>query len=177
MPVTGFVSSKKVNQGPDPGLVRDQLACLQNLLKVYGRPTFAEQMLYILRKTPEPGTVRPKLSNQWNRRLIPFKFNRVQLAIDSNLELRNIFLKDRQGGYTTFMINIRLYVPAITEPGSGGMLISQNNKYAAAHFRILQRSHRFFGMVDPSNFSSSVNDLARQLHENLLHTQYSSRKE
>ena len=76
---------------------------------------------------------------------------------------------------TTFFILRRLLLPAILEPGSGGLLISQTHGYAAQHFRILQRGYRYMGVVDPINHVK--NAFAKQLKEHLLHLKYSNRKE
>src|ERR1039458_7889885 len=76
---------------------------------------------------------------------------------------------------TTFFINRRLFLPAILDPGSGGLLISQTHGYAAQHFRILQRAYRYVGVVDPIDYEKNL--LSRQLKENLLHLRYSNRKE
>lgn len=76
---------------------------------------------------------------------------------------------------TTYFINRRLYLPAILEPGTGGLLISQKHSYATAHFGILQRVHRYVGCVDP--MKPWKNLLHEQLQQNLLHLAYSNRKE
>lgn len=174
MPVTAFVNKSKVLKGPDPVLVKDQLTALQGLLRAYGHTVFAEQMFWILRKNPEKGERKLKIEG-WNKRLVPYRLNNIQKDLIAKLGDRNICLKMRQGGYTTFFINMRLYLPAITEPGSGNLLISQNNLYGSAHFLILQRTHRYVGAIDP--YDPSNNLLTQQLHDNLLHTKYSSRKE
>lgn len=175
MPVTSFVNRRKLRAGPDPGLVRDQLLHLQNLFKVYGAEMFCEQFLWILRKNPEPGSRITLPSTAWNKRLVPFRLNKVQRDIENRKGLRNICLKYRQGGYTTYFINRRLYVAAVIDPGTGGLLISQTNSYATKHFDILRRSHRFFGAIDP--FDTDANVLSKQLHENLLHTRSTNRRE
>lgn len=173
----GFASSKQAYKGPDTKLVQDQLFGLQKLWRSYGKALFSEHMIWILRKNPEKGE-KDLLANQakaWNRRLIPFKHNRIQRDLDDNLGSRNIMLKPRQGGYTTYCILMRLLVPCILSPGAGGLLISQNHTYAALHFAILQRGLRYFGVKDP--YVKSANLLADQLHEHLLHTKASNRRE
>jgi hypothetical protein len=112
---------------------------------------------WILRKNPEEGEtyILPSDSELWNRRLVPFVHNRIQRDLDENIIVagskRNIMLKPRQAGYTTWSIIMRLLRPAILEPGSGCMLISQNSEYAAAHFDILKRAWRYFFVADPPN--------------------------
>lgn len=177
MPVTAYVSSKR-RLGPDPHLVRDQLTQLQNLLKVYGWPVFAEQLFWILRPKiddPNSNLISIDRKSHWNRRLIPLRPNLVQRELDDRLANRNICVKDRQGGYTTFFAGRRLYTPAITEPGVGCLLISQNSIYATAHLSIVQRFHRYLAVVDP--FDDDKNELHYQLMENLLHTRYRSKRE
>ena len=175
MPVTIRSSSKKAYSGPDPVLVKDQQLHLQSLLETYGMENFCAYMLWIRRKNPEPSEEEILPEGHWNRRLIPFKFNEIQHDIEQKKGKKNICLKYRQGGYTTYFINTRLLLPALLEPGTGSLLISQKNSYAAAHFRILKRAYRYFGAVDP--YDNKANILTQQLHENLLHLQYSNRRE
>jgi len=175
----GFVSPKQL-KGADPKLVKDQLQALQDLYRKCGKAVFSSQMFWILRKNPEPGE-KDVLGNliqagqAWNKRLVPFKHNRIQKDLDAHMGPRNIMLKPRQGGYTTYCIIMRLLLSAILEPGVGCLLISQNSKYAAAHFTILQRAFRYFGVVDPYNKSSNL--LSDQLHQHLLSTKFSNRHE
>ena len=173
----GFARSKPAYKGPDPGLVAWQLDRLQNLYRKYGKALFAEHFIWILRKNPEPGEkdLLGARGGHWNKRLIPFKHNRIQLDLDKNMAGRNILLKMRQGGYTTYGALMRLLIPTILEPGTGGLFISQNYKYASVHFGILKRGLKMFGVKDP--FNKSANWLADQLNANLLHTAYSNMKE
>src|SRR6267142_5992907 len=173
MPIT-LVSGRKLGD-PDQSIVKDQLEALQAMYKVYGRGYVAKNLLWILRKNPEPDTVQMLPSEHWNRRLVPFRFNRIQRDLDKRIGLRNICNKPRQAGYTTWFINNRLYVPAFIEPGTGGLLISQNHHYATMHFGILKRAHRYVGCIDP--WDDDINVLHRQLYQHLLHTSSSSRKE
>lgn len=168
---------KSAYNGPDPYRVKEQLLQIQGLWNKYGPEEFMFRMCWILRKNPEEGEqeILPTESIFWNRRLVPFHYNRIQHDVESKLGLKNIFLKMRQGGYTTFMIGRRLFMPCILEPGSGGLLISQNSDYARAHFRILKRFHKLFGVVDPYN--NSRNNFARELHQHLLHTVASNTRE
>ena len=132
---------------------------------------------WILRKGPEEGEreILPSESEYWHRNLVPFHLNNIQSNIEDNLGQKNIFLKPRQGGYTTYMIIRRLYMPCVLEPGSGGLLISQNSAYASAHFRILKRVNKLFACKDP--FDNRQNQFSKELHENLLHTTASNRRE
>jgi hypothetical protein len=84
-------------------------------------------------------------------------------------------LKPRQAGYTTWSIIMRLLLPALIEPGTGSMLMSQNSEYAAAHFEILKRAWRYFFVADPYN--DAMNGWAISLRQNLLHVAYSNRRE
>lgn len=176
MPLT-LIRGRKLD-APDQIMVKDQLQALQAMLKVYGRAYLAQNLLWILQKKPEPDVIRTTVklpSEHWNRRLVPFRFNRIQRDIDRRLGQKNICNKPRQAGYTTWFINNRLYIPAFLEPGTGGLLISQNKSYATMHFGILKRAHRYVGCIDP--WDESVNVLHRQLLQNLLHTSASNRKE
>lgn len=93
-----LIRGKKLN-GPDPALVKDQLEMLQKMYSVYGRAFFVKNMLYILQKNPESDSVRELPNEHWNRRLVPFRFNRIQRDLDKNMGLRNICNKPRQAGY------------------------------------------------------------------------------
>lgn len=174
---TGFVRSKSAYHGPDPIKAADQLAMLQNWMRKFGPAEFDQRLIYILRKNPEPGTkdVLPSNSKYWNRRLVPFIHNRIQRDLDLNLAQKNILLKPRQAGYTTYVLLHRLFVPAITEPGTSCLLISQNHTYATRHFEMLKRAYRHFAKVDP--FDDKKNTFARELQQHLLHSVVSNRKE
>jgi hypothetical protein len=173
----GFARSKDAYHGPDPGRVKEQLFQLQNLWTQYGPEEFMLRFCWIQRKQPEKGEkeILPSESIFWNRNLVPFALNTIQRDIESKLGSRNIFLKPRQGGYTTYMIIRRLFLPCILNPGHNGLLISQTGEYATAHFRMLKRVYNLFGMVDP--FDRSKNSFAQELHQHLLHTVASNRKE
>lgn len=169
-------TSKSAYNGPDQKLVQDQLLGLQMLLDSYGEELFAAQMLWILRRNPEKGErdILPT-TGMWNRRLVPFIHNKIQCDLNSKLGLRNILLKPRQAGYTTYFILMRLMLRCILSPGAGGLLISQNHHYAALHFAILMRGHRYFGINNP--YDRRENKLADELHQHLLHTATSNRRE
>src|SRR5438309_536569 len=161
--------------GPDPVLAHDQYQALKTLYNNYGIDWFCSQMIWILKKKPEPGDPQPK--GQWNKRLVPFVPNSIQQDFHNRRVLRNIILKGRQYGITTDGIVTCLLIPSILEPGTAGLLISQTNGYGAQHFQILQRAHRYFGKVVPFIDEHPRNLLWKQLHENLLHTKYSARRE
>jgi hypothetical protein len=177
IPGFGFswVNTLKTRTGPDPAIVKDQLESLQMMLRVLGQEEFCKYFFWILIKK-EPGKDQvPLPEGFWNRRLVPFMLNDVQRDMVNREKKRNICLKYRQGGYTTDKIIRRLYLPAITEPGSGCLLISQNHFYAAQHFAILKRTHRYFGTPNPYDWDASV--VTREYHANLLHTVASNRRE
>lgn len=179
----GYTSSKSAYSGPDPAIVKYQLTVLQSLYKDWGPTEFSARALWILRKNPEEGEkdILPTNSRFWNRRLVPFVHNRIQRDLDETIivqkALRNIMLKPRQVGYTTWSIGMRLFLSAILNPGVGCMLISQNAEYAAAHFDILKRFWRYFFVADPFDSGSPDNDWANGLRRNLLHVAYSNRRE
>ena len=173
-----FARSKSAYRGADTGKVRAQLEQLRHWYNEFGPSEFAEKFFWILRKNPEAGETQiAQASEHWNKRLIPFKHNAIQKDIHSRLTNRNIFLKPRQGGYTTWMIIMRLLLPAILEPGVGCLLISQNNTYATAHFSMLHRAFRWFAFCDPFNIHAPSNWWAMEAHKHLLHVTYSSRRE
>lgn len=176
-----LVRSKSAYNGPDSGLVRVQLESIQSFYKAVGPTEFSTRTFWILRKNTEEGEVDllPSDSALWNRRLVPFVHNRIQRDLDEQIIVagskRNIMLKPRQAGYTTWSIIMRLLLPALIEPGTSSMLISQNSEYAAAHFDILKRAWRYFFVSDPYN--DEINDWAVSLRKNLLHVAYSNRRE
>ncbi len=108
-------------------------------------------------------------------RLVPFVFNPIQRHLYSRLRCMNRVLKARQAGLTTFMTLVRLFVPIITQGGVTGMLVSQNSKYAAIQFMMVRRALKLIGALDPGD--PSQNTLCESLKNNLLHTQYSNRRE
>lgn len=108
-------------------------------------------------------------------RYAPFLLNRIQGSVETNLAQNNLVGKPRQTGFTTYFSLRRLLLPATTDTGVGCQLISQSGEYAGEHFQIIRRAHRLYGALDP--FDYEVNTLSRALLENVLHTQYSNRKE
>src|ERR1035437_3604176 len=177
VPGHGFsYTSSKTRLGPDPAVVKDQLEWLQNVLKVLGQVDFCNFFFWILIKKEIVGQdAIPIPKEYWNKRLVPLRLNDVQRDMVKREKKRNICLKYRQGGYTTDKIIRRLYLPAITEPGGGCLLVSQNHFYAAQHFAILKRTHRYFGTPNPYDWDASV--VTRDFHANLLHTVASNRRE
>lgn len=179
----GFASSKQAYNGPDPYMVRYQTELLQGFYKRVGPTEFAARAFWILRKNPEEGEkdILPTTSRFWNRRLVPFVHNRIQRDLDQKIivdgSLRNIMLKPRQAGYTTWSIIMRLLLPAILSPGTGAMLVSQNAEYASAHFDILKLAWTHFFKSDPFNAAHPDNDWANSLKQHLLHVRYSNRRE
>lgn len=172
-----FSRSKSAYRGPDPSRVKEQLEWLQDQWKRDGAREFMYRFCWIQPKPPEKGErkVRPTNTKLWNRNLIPFLENRIQTDIERKLGPRNIFLKPRQGGYSTYAIIRRLFLPCILNPGHNGLLIAQKGKSTSDFFRILRRCHNTFGMKDP--FDSSKNTYSRELRQHLLHTVYSNRRE
>jgi hypothetical protein len=173
----GYTRSKEAYTGPDPTRVKEQLELLQSMWKEYGPKEFMLRFCWIQPKPKEFGEreLRRPNAHVWKRNLVPFLLNRIQTDIEANLGTRNIFLKPRQGGYTTYMIIRRLLIPCILNPGHNGLLISQNSKAASDYFRILKRCFNLFGVKDP--FDRGSNWFAKELHQHLLHTTYSNRRE
>jgi hypothetical protein len=168
----GYVSILKTRSGFDPIIARQQLGALQMIADVKGIPTLCDYFLMILTKKVYQG-------RKVKTRLIPFRFSRIQLDIQDKKRKRNITLKPRQIGSTTWHILCRLFLPAILEPGTSGLLISQTKPYGAQHFQILQRALKNFASAPSWIGSSSEESLltAQSLQENLLHTQFSARHE
>jgi hypothetical protein len=175
---TFFVSSKQAYNAPDPYRAQEQLLLLQHMWRDWGVPEFVLRMCWIIRKNAEEGEgeILPSESEFWNRSLVPFHLNRIQLDIESKLGERNIFVKPRQGGYTTYTIVRRLYLGCLLDPGSNGLLISQNGEKVGKHFRILMRCHKLFACVEP-NPNHPANEFSQELHKHLLHTRISNRRE
>lgn len=155
---------------PDPILVKDQLTLLRGMANQWGIPTFSTYMLWILTKKIDN---RPDIKR--HSRLVPFTWNPIQHDVYSKMGLRNICLKPRQVGLTTWFTLVRLFLPSMIEPGTNSLLISQNGEYASKHFSMLRRAYKLFGAKDPAN--PDVNTLTKSLHSNLLHTAYSNRRE
>lgn len=170
MPVTVF--PKKNATGVDPVKARDQLLALKSFHDVWGLSFFCGSFIRILAKK--------ELYKGISSRLVPFYFSKIQENLTDTAAKRNITLKPRQIGSTTWHILCRLFIPAIIEPGSSGLLISQTKPYGAQHFRILQRGLKNFGLIPPGAFAQMSQKTIltmTDLQQNLLHTQYSARHE
>lgn len=173
--ITGF-SKKPIHY--DTGIVRDQLYALRLLYRALGPAGFCRSFIWILRKEPDSKEEKiflRKRYGHWNKKLVPFVWNKMQIELNDNISQNNIVLKFRQGGSTTWFIIMRLLLPSILEHGSSGLLISQTKNYGAKHFEILKRAYRHFGKRDP--FDDSRNGYSQLLHQHLLHLQASNRHE
>lgn len=168
MPVTAFVPKKKSLSAYDPVIAADQLQALQLVKNAVGVPVFCRRFFSILAK-----------KEIWSRaatRLVPFDMTRIQQDLTDTAANRNITVKGRQIGSTTWHIIVRLLLTSILEPGSSGLLISQTKAYGAQHFRILQRALKTFATNGQPSSASTIMT-AEMFHRNLLHTQYSARHE
>lgn len=166
--------AKAVNKAkPDPILVKDQLATLQGLFKVWGAPAFMRYFVWIQAKK---NTLAANKTNQkLNTRLTPFVYNPIQDHIEKNIGQYNICLKPRQIGLTTWFLMRRIFVMSLITTGTNGFLISQSGQKATEHFAMVKRALHWVGAQNVQDFSA--NDLTIALHANLLHTTYSNRKE
>jgi hypothetical protein len=173
MPVPQYASKLKIVTVYDPKLASDQLFALQFLRKYHGDEIFIEQFITILRRKEDNSG--PEAKGAWNKRLVPFRLNRMQSDMLESFEKRNITVKWRQGGSTTFHIIDRLYIPTILDPGTNALLISQTRPYAQKHLAILQRAHRYFARTNP--FLAEMGDIVADFHKHMLHTHYNSRNE
>lgn len=169
----GFVSKLRTRTGPDPVLSREQYEALQILWKGWGPELFCKLFVSILLKKPLPRLVAGKVINT---RLVPYTYHRINQDMEGTFTNRNITLKPRQIGATTYHIIRRLYLPTILEMGASSLLISQTKPYGLQHFAIMQRAHKHFMQHLPAGMSN-LNNLADELHKNMLHTQYSPRHE
>lgn len=168
MPVTVSVPKQKVLSSYDPLIASDQLRALQYIRNTWGTPAFCRRFFTILAKK--------EIWKKAKTRLVPFDMSRIQLDLTNTASDRNITLKPRQIGSTTWHILTRLLLPAILEPGSSGLLISQTKPYGAQHFRILQRAQKHFARNGLASSSGTVLT-ADLFQKHLLHTQYSARHE
>lgn len=158
---------------PDPQLVKDQLATLQSLFKIWGAPAFMRYFVWIQGKKPDKASKKTK--QKLNTRLTPFVYNPIQLDIENKIGQYNICLKPRQIGLTTWFLMRRIFVPSIITTGTNGFLISQSGQKATEHFAMVKRALAYVGAQDVQDFSK--NQLTIALQQNLLHTTYSNRKE
>lgn len=162
-------SDKKAK--PDPVLAREQLLVLQGWYEAYGPEFFLALMFWVQAKTPirhEDGTMSS---------LVPFAPNLMQRQLIKQLGQFNRILKMRQGGSTTFFMIFRILLQIILNPGRNGLVISQNGYYASKIFRIAKRALKHFGLRDPLHMDNPENELGLAFQNNLLHTEYSNRKE
>lgn len=167
-----YVSSLKTRSSFDPVLARAQLQAMQQIWAAHGAEHFCESLVMILAKK--------EMATKQKGRLVPFKFSKIQSDIYNKRGFRNIILKPRQIGSTTYHIIVRLFLAGILNPGTSGLLISQTKGYGAQHFRILQRALKNFGRT-PANIGqygfAQAKTIADELSQHLLHTQYSARHE
>lgn len=174
MPAYATLDLVKRSTKVDIKLAKDQLQALQDVWRAWGPETFLRFNIWILGKK-EITLGRNSPGGRRKSRLVPFIYNPIQRNIEANLTNRNIILKPRQIGATTWVLIRRVFAPTILSPGSNGYLISQNGGRATEHFRIVKRALRHFAVKDPTD--KEGNDLSESLRANLLHTLYSSRKE
>lgn len=166
----GYRFEKK--KGPDPQLVKDQLQMLQFFYNTYGVEQFAAYFLWILGKREDR---RASNASMLHSRYVPFIFNPIQADLSKKLSRRNITVKPRQVGMTTFYLIVRCLLEAIVTPGTNSFLVSQNNIYATKHFAMLKRAFKYIGATNPGD--KEGNTLMHSLHANLLHTTASNSKE
>ena len=169
--MSNLILLKKNNNDPDPIQVQAQLEALQSLWQTWGAEAFLRYHIWILTKKQTAESAKKKRFS----RLVPFSYNPIQHDIESKLGARNIYLKPRQVGLTTWVLLRRLFVPCILNPGTNSFLISQSSAKATEHFRIIQRARRYFGVADPA--SEEGNEWNADLLKHLLHARYSNRKE
>lgn len=162
--------AKAASKKPDPILVADQLKLLQSMYFDWGAEAFSRYMIWILGKRQDK-----RATVKTHSRLIPFSNNAIQSDMQLNIGQKNICLKPRQVGLTTWFLLNRLFVPSIIFPGTNSLLISQNGEYVARHFTMLRRAYKYIGAKNPGN--PEENHLTNALQANLLHTSYSNRKE
>jgi hypothetical protein len=154
---------------PDPILAKDQLQALQTYMKAWGAQLMMAFLFWILPKEAEETLDGEEMF------LMPCRYNKVQEDLEGKLAQRNLLLKIRQIGGTTYFSLRRLLLPAILEPGTGSMLISQSNAYVEKHFQIIRRAYRHVAAVNP--FDMQQNELSISLKENILHTVASNKRE
>ena len=141
---------------------------LQSVLRAWGAELFCASMFWILTKFALTTGIE-------SSRTVPSHWNRFQRHLYPRLARHNRLLKPRQPGSTTFFLLVRLFLSVITEAGTTGLLVSQNSSYASQHFMIVKRALRLIGALDVRDMQR--NTLCESLKANLLHTQYSSRRE
>lgn len=129
-----FTSSHSAYHDAEQVLVEDQRLLLHTIFTKYGREGLCRSFLYISSKAH--GNV-------------PFEWNRAQQKLAATVGQNNIVLKFRQGGFTTWFLLCRLWLPMILVPGTFSLLVSQDDKTAQQHFEILRRAQDSFGAGGP----------------------------
>jgi hypothetical protein len=157
---------------PDRILARDQLAALQAMKQAWGVATFVGAMFWVLQK----GDTLGPAADDTPTRLVPFILNWVQRDLLSKLALHNLLEKGRQIGGTTFFMLVRGLLNVVTAEGTNALLIAQSTDFAEAHFIAVRRAYRMFGVADPRG-DELVNNVNISYMQNLLHTQYTNRRE
>lgn len=117
----------------DKAIARDQHQLLAEIYAKYGHATVC-QLFRITAKQPIGGT-----------KFVPFRLNRVQQQLARDLRQRNIVLKARQMGITTFFVLERLLLPALLTRGTTSLLIAQQQDVAQEHMCILRGAIEGFG--------------------------------
>lgn len=168
MPVTTFAPKKGSSTSFDPKIAADQLKALQLIKNTWGIPVFCRRFFTILAKR--------EVWKKIQTRLVPFDMTKIQQDLTNTAGKNNITVKGRQIGSTTWHIIVRLLMPAILEPGSSGLLISQTKPYGAQHFRIFQRALKNFAKNGQPSSAGTV-FTSDMFLKHLLHTQYSARHE
>ena len=88
--------------------------------------------------------MRDMLTSTWLKirdkrgRLVPFKLNRAQREYAETCTGRNIVLKARQLGITTYIAS-RFFLNTITRPGTVTVQVAHDQSSAEAIFRIVHR--------------------------------------
>jgi hypothetical protein len=156
-------------KAPDTILVKDQMEAMKAMQLTWPIELLMSTLFWILPRKKEFRADGRQVF------LTPFRCNPIQKWLETHCKLRNLLLKPRQIGGTTWFLLRRLLLPALLEPGTGSILISQSNDYVEKHFMIARRAYRLLGCVDP--FNRDANHLSDSLLANLFHTTASNRRE
>src|ERR1700752_5209249 len=92
-PNPGHLFERK--KGPDPILVKDQLAMLKFFYDTYGIEKFAAFFFWILGKKEDRRAVAA-VKSMLHARYVPFIFNPIQSDLIKKVSKRNITVKPRQ---------------------------------------------------------------------------------
>jgi hypothetical protein len=156
----------------DPYIAKDQLDTLLEFWKVFGPEKFCRIFISIVGKANQNN---PRISKRVaNKRLVPFRYNRMQRDMEANFKNYNITLKMRQGGSTTWHVLRRIFLPTILEPGTFSVIVGQTHTYTRQYFAIANRALRYFAR------EGALGELdidAKMFHQHLLHTRYSAKRE